>query len=98
MYVSIVPSKIKHKKYTAVFYDSDKKKVKTTHFGDNRYDDYTQHHDKMRKANYINRHKSNEDWTDYTRAGTLSRFILWEYKNIDTAIKAYMRRFNLKAY
>lgn len=98
MYVSITASSRKHKKYVAVFYDKDKKKVKTTHFGDSRYDDYTQHHNEMRKASYLNRHKSNEDWNDYTRSGSLSRYILWEHKNIDTAIKEYMKRFGLKAY
>lgn len=98
MYVSINPSKIMHKKYTAVFYNSDKKKLKTTHFGDNRYEDYTQHHDEMRKANYISRHKSNEDWNDYTQAGSLSRWILWEHKSFDKAVKEYMKRFGLKIF
>lgn len=82
----------------AVFYDRDKNKIKTTHFGDMRYQDYTDHHDEMRKVSYLNRHRKNEDWNDSTRAGTLSRYILWEHKNIDTAIKEYKKRFGLKAY
>ena len=41
MFVSITPSKIKGKKYTAVFYDDNKKKVKTTHFGSAGMSDFT---------------------------------------------------------
>ena len=82
----------------AVFYDKDKKKVKTTHFGDNRYESFEEHKDESRKASYISRHSANEDWNDSMSAGSLSRYILWEYKNVDTAIKEYMKRFGLKKY
>lgn len=81
----------------AVFYDNDKKKVKTTHFGAKGYQDYTNHHDEMRKTNFLNRHR-NEDWDDYMMAGALSKHILWSYKDFDKAVKEYMKRFNLKAY
>lgn len=98
MYVSITASARKDKKYIAVFYDTDKQKVKTTHFGAKGYQDYTDHHDEMRKANYLNRHRKNEDWNDYMTAGSLSRYVLWEHKSFDKAVKEYMKRFNLKAY
>jgi hypothetical protein len=97
MYVSITPSSTKTKKYMAVFYDNDKKKVKTTHFGAKGYQDYTDHHDQMRKTNYLNRHR-NEDWNDYMTAGSLSRYVLWEHKSFDTAVKEYMKKFGLKEY
>ena len=97
MYVDIKESDIKNKKWTATFYDSsDRKKIKTTHFGHNKYEDYTQHHDDIRKAAYIRRHQKNEDWNDFMSAGSLSRYILWEHKDFDKAVKAYMKRFNLK--
>ena len=82
----------------AVFYDNDKNKIKTVHFGDNRYQDFTQHHDENRRASYVSRHSPNEDWTDYMSAGALSYFILWYDKDIDVAIHKYLKRFNLKAY
>lgn len=98
MYVSIAPSNRIHKKYVAVFYDKDKKKVKTTHFGDDRYQDYTQHKSDDRKEAYINRHQKAESWNDYMSAGALSRYVLWEYKEFDKAVKEYLRRFGLKAF
>ena len=71
--------------------------MKTTHFGDNRYRDYTTHKDDTRKQAYINRHQK-EDWNDYMSAGSLSRYILWEYKDFDKAVREYMKKFNLKQY
>ena len=41
----------KNKKLKAIFYDGDKK-IKTTQFGDSRYEDYTQHKDKERRNKY----------------------------------------------
>jgi hypothetical protein len=98
MYVSITPSTRKDKKYMAVFYDNDKKKVKTVQFGAKGYQDYTDHHDEMRKTYYLNRHRKNENWDDYMTAGSLSRYILWENKSFDTAVKEYMKKFGLKEY
>ena len=40
--ISLEPSNIKNKKWKAVF-KSNEYKHKTVHFGDNRYEDYTQH-------------------------------------------------------
>jgi len=96
MYVEIKPSNNKDKKYTAIFYDNDKKKVKTIHFGASGYSDYTQHKDPKRKQRYIERHKVNEDWSDYKTAGSLSRFILWNKQSLQDSIKDYAKRFNLK--
>ena len=96
MYVDIKKSPLKNKKWTATFYDADSKKIRTTHFGDSRYQDLTQHKDDMRKTAYINQHMKNEDWNDYMSLGALSRWILWEHKDRDKAIKEYMKRFNLK--
>jgi len=98
MYVSIAPSTRKYKKYAAVFYDKDRKKVKTVHIGDSRYKDYTQGTSEEQRNAYINRHQKNEDWNDYMSAGSLSRFILWEYKDFDKAVREYRKKFNLKTY
>ena|SRR5210317_1018040 len=96
MYVEIKPSNNKDKKYTAIFYDNDKKKVKTIHFGASGYSDYTQHKDPKRKQRYIERHKNNEDWSDYKTAGALSRFILWNKTSLEDSIKNYANKFGLK--
>jgi hypothetical protein len=85
-------------KYVAVF-DNDGKK-KTTHFGAKGMNDFIIYSkqgkavaDERRKL-YIGRH-SKEDHTDPTKAGTLSRYILWEHSNFKTAVASYKKRFNL---
>lgn len=96
MYVDIKKSTLKNKKWTAVFYDDEHKKIKTTHFGDSRYKDYTQHKSDEQRNAYINRHRKNEKWDDYMSAGALSRYILWEHKDFYKAVREYMKKFNLK--
>tara|TARA_Y100001937_G_scaffold28944_2_gene41804 strand:- start:2489 stop:2779 length:291 start_codon:yes stop_codon:yes gene_type:complete len=96
MRVVIKPSTVKNKKYTAIFYDGDKK-IKTTQFGDSRYEDYTQHKDKTRRDRYRTRHKKDLETGDYMKAGFLSYYILWgDSSNIKTNISKYKKRFNLK--
>ena len=98
MYVSIGKSTRQGKKMMAVFYDHSKKKIKTTHFGQETASDYTIHGDIARKMNYLARHKEREDWNDYMTAGALSRWILWEKPSLTESIKYYMRRFDLKKW
>lgn len=85
----IKKSNRKNKKFVAIFDDDE-----VIHFGDSRYEDYTQHHDIKRKHRYIQRHQ-NQDWSDPKKAGTLSRYILWDTQNIDRNIERYKKRFNL---
>ena len=99
MYVSIGKSTRAGKKMMAIFYDEAKRKVKTTHFGQEGASDYTIHGDMARKANYIARHnKAREDWKDYMSAGALSYRILWNKPTLTTSIEDYMNRFRLKKY
>jgi len=96
--VKIVRSKQEGKKYTAKFYDEDKKKVKTTHFGQRGADDFTKKTgaDEEQKKRYLDRHRANENWNDKTSAGALSRWILWNKKSFRESINDYKRRFNLE--
>lgn len=82
-----------NKKYV-VKYNIDSK-LKYIYFGDTRYKDYTTHHDLYRKERYINRHK-NEDWTNLNKAGTWSRYILWNKPTIKQSMKDMEKRFNIK--
>ena len=80
------------KRFTAHFENG-----KIVHFGqkDPKIGTYIDHFDNTIKKNYIKRHKSRENWKDPYKAGTLSRFILWNkpYKNLDDAISDYNYRF-----
>ncbi len=93
--IKVVKSKVEGKKYDAHF-EMDNRKIKVVPFGAQGYSDFTQHKDTERKALYIKRHKVNEDWSDPTSRGALSRFILWgDSPNIKEAIRLYKERFNL---
>ena len=80
----------KHK-YVAVFDDGTR-----TAFGAAGYQDYTQHKDPLRRASYLARHRSRENWTDSKSAGALSRWILWgESTSLDANLRKYKHRFSL---
>lgn len=92
--VSIKKSPKKDKKWVATFINKDTGREKQTHFGAVGYEDYTMHKDDKRKKNYISRHSS-EDWSDPTKAGTLSRYVLWNKKNFNASVRDYKNKFNL---
>ena len=98
VYIKLSKSNIEGKKYTAIFYDDDRKKIKTSHFGSAGMSDYTKHKDDERKQRYLDRHRNNENWDDYMTPGSLSRFILWNKPTINASYNDYLKKFNLKKY
>lgn len=95
-YLQIKDSNREGKKYVAFFYNNDKKKVKTIHFGSAGMSDYTIHKDDERKQRYLDRHRANENWDNPMTAGSLSKHLLWTHKNFDKAVKEFVKLFNLK--
>lgn len=93
--VEIKPAKTKTHKYTAIFFEGDKK-IKTTNFGYKGMSDFTKHKDPERKKKYLARHKKNENWNDYKSAGSLSRYILWNKPTLKASINDYIKKFKLK--
>ena len=85
-------------KYTMIFYDHLRKKVKTINFGAVGYDDYTTHKDLQRKMNYIQRHEAREDWSNPMTAGTLSKFLLWNKPSLSASYKDFRNRFKFELY
>jgi len=83
MLVIIRKSLNPNKKFDAIFND------KIVSFGDINYEDYTTHHDDIRKERYINRHEKHENYNKdgIKTAGFLSRYILWNKKTIEESIK-----------
>ena len=94
--VNISVSTKPKKKYTAIFYEEDGTKIKTTHFGQKSADDYTKTNNDDRKKLYLARHKKRENWDDYKSAGALSRWILWNKKTLHDSKLDFVKRFNLK--
>lgn len=97
--VKVVASEKKDKKYKAVFErtnDSESKaRTRTIHFGAVGYQDYTQHHDKERRAAYRKRHaKDNIHQPD--SAGSLSYWVLWgESTSFRDNLAAFRKRFGV---
>lgn len=70
---------------------------KRIHFGDADGKTYIDHNDDKLKDNYIARHKElNENWNDLETAGFWARWLLWEKKTINEAIKNIENRFKVK--
>jgi hypothetical protein len=84
------PKSYKNKKWR-INLTLDNGRTKTIYIGDKRYEDYTQHGDSQRRANYLNRHQKTEDWNNILSPGAWSRYLLWgPYKTI-TENLAYVR-------
>jgi len=102
--IKLGPPTQKHKKFSVVFPDG-----KRTNFGDNRYQDYTQHGDKKRRASYISRHRARGSKTrsgpkgleNHTKsgmrtAGWWSRYLLWgDSPSISGNIRNIEKRFGV---
>ena len=98
VYVQLKKATTQGKKYTAVFYNDSREKIKTTHFGATGYEDYTTHGDEERKRRYIERHKNNENWADYKSSGACSRWILWNKPSVSASYNDYLKKFGLKKF
>ena len=51
--------------------------------------------DEERKQRYIDRHKKNENWSDTTTAGALSKHLLWKRPTLKESITATEKKFYL---
>lgn len=96
MKFKIMKSKVKGKKYTAVFDCPKCNKVKTIHFGAEGMSDFTIHKDEERKKRYLKRHKKRENWNDPMTAGALARWILWNKPTYEESVNDFIERFNLE--
>jgi len=64
------------------------------HFGQEGGQTYIDHGDKLKRENYIKRHKARENWNDPFSAGSLSRYLLWgDSTDLETNHQAFMRKF-----
>jgi hypothetical protein len=80
----------KHK-WVAEFADGTK-----VSFGYKGMEDYTQHHNPLRRKAYLARHRANETWSNPKTAGSLSRYILWgDSTSLEANVRAFKRRFSL---
>ena len=89
MLVAIQKSSRTGKKYMAKVGD------KTVHFGATGYQDFTTSKDEKRKASYLARHKTSEDWTidGVDTAGFWARWLLWNKPSLSASIADINKRF-----
>jgi hypothetical protein len=96
VFAKLSPATAKGKKYKMEFFNKDKKRVKTSQFGQAGASDFTKHGDTERRDRYDVRHKSRENWADFVSNGSLSKYILWNKKTLASSFQDYLKRFNLK--
>jgi hypothetical protein len=95
MRVHLIKSPNREKKWRAIFTDEDGTETHTD-FGSAGMSDYTIHHDKLRRANYLSRHRTTETWNKPKTAGALSRWLLWgDSTSLQTNLASFKRRFSL---
>jgi len=93
--ISITESDKPEKKLVAKF-QTDSGRTKSVHFGAKGMTDHTKTpQDEERKKRYLARHAKNENWSDPTTAGALSRWILWNKPTLSASIADYKKRFGL---
>jgi len=80
--IIIKKSNAKDKKFAAIILDKDGEKKKTINFGDDRYQDYTSHHDEKRKKNYLTRSEKQMKSNRPNNAAFFSRNLLWNKKTL----------------
>ena len=108
MILTIKKAKRSLKSFVALFYEGESDKYprgfyKEIYFGEMEYATYAICTDR-KKANlikqlYLQTYKD-EGWdkfeNDFTHERTLERYILFEYENINKAIKEYKQKYNLE--
>jgi hypothetical protein len=98
VYIQLKKSTNPKKKYMAVFYNDERKKIKTIHFGASGMNDYTLTNDNEAKNRYLARHSANEEFNNYMTAGALSRWILWHKPTLSASYNDYIKKFGLTKY
>ena len=65
------------------------------HFGASGYGDFTTHKDERRKAKYIARHRTTQDWSvaGIGSAGFWPRWVLWNKPSLKASVGAVNKRF-----
>ena len=92
--LSVTTSNAKNKRLTAKFKVGSK--TQSVSFGLKNGKTYVDGRTFAEKEQYLARHKPNENWSDPTTAGSLSRFILWgPHTSLKKNVKAFKRKFNL---
>ena len=90
-FISLEKSNKPNKKLVIKFSDPNL----TIHFGSKNSSTFLDHHDKVKRSNYLKRHQVNENW-DQVNAGSLSAYILWgPTTDLNENLINYLTKFNI---
>ena len=90
-FISLKKSNKPYKKLVITFSEPNL----TIHFGSKNSSTFLDHHDKVKRSNYLKRHKVNEDWNQ-VNAGSLSAYILWgDSSDMYANLISYLDKFNI---
>ena len=91
-FISLEKSNKPNKKLVIKFSEPDL----TIHFGSKNSSTFLDHQDKVKRSNYLKRHKVNEDWNQIN-AGSLSKWLLWgKTTDLERNLMQYLNRFHIK--
>ena len=93
--VSVIKSDKPGKKWNFTFKrNANSDTTFTRSVGNSSSEDYTMHHNKTRRAHYLQRHKKDLRTGDPTRAGYISYYVLWgPSTSFKVNLAAYKKRF-----
>lgn len=97
MFALISISNSKNKKFDILLFQ-DGIQIKKLSFGDSRYEDFTQHHDEIRKMLYDSRHKKLEDWDDPFTKGFWSKHLLWNKETLRESADDIEHNYSIPIY
>jgi hypothetical protein len=92
--VSVKKSNRAGKKWVATFEDENGH-TKSTHFGAAGMNDFTLTGDVDARERYWQRHEKDLDTGDYTRAGFLSFYLLWNKPTLKASIADFKKKFHV---
>ena len=87
MLLEVIKSNRKNKKFIAVFSNNSK-----IQFGLDSGSTYIDHHNILKRFNYLKRHEVNENWDDPYKAETLNAYLLW---GNNKTLKENIKDFNI---
>ena len=90
-FISLEKSNKPNKKLVIKFSDPNL----TIHFGSKNSSTFLDHHDKVKRSNYLKRHKVNENWNQIN-AGSLSAYVLLgNSSDMYSNLKNYLDKFKI---
>ena len=98
VYVQLIKSNKQDKRYTALFYDDNRKQIKTTHFGSDIGSTFIDHKDEKTKDAWIARHKVRGTFNNYMSASALAKHLLWNKITLRASYMDYLKTFGLTKY